>query len=179
MNIIPMSLDDMVPEDNPARAFDAFCKSLDYLQLGFKYAETKGTGRKPYNPCDMTKLYIYGYFFSLLCLSIHRMYSYAHQFQSGSLDLLYPEAQFLHFSACLHYHIHRLNMYRLPEHTLTSYFHQDNMCNFHYYLLQTYISADLHCHTHIHFPCHLWFPLLYCRSGRMYMRSLGRDLWGR
>ena len=30
--------------------------------MGFIYSETKETGRKPYNPADMFKLYTYGYF---------------------------------------------------------------------------------------------------------------------
>lgn len=57
-----VSLDDLIGEDNPARVFDAFVDSLDMKKLGFKYAQTKETGRKPENPADMCKLYIYGYF---------------------------------------------------------------------------------------------------------------------
>lgn len=57
-----MSLDEMISEDNPVRVFDAFVGSLNLEELGFKYAHTKATGRKPYNPADMLKLYIYGYF---------------------------------------------------------------------------------------------------------------------
>lgn len=38
--------------------FDAFVDSLDMEQLGFKCAQTKGTGRKPENLADMCKLYI-------------------------------------------------------------------------------------------------------------------------
>ena len=30
-------------------------------KIGFKYAKTKNTGRKLYNPSDMLKLYIYAY----------------------------------------------------------------------------------------------------------------------
>jgi len=62
INLIPMSLDEMISEDNPVRVFDAFVGSLNLNELGFKYAITKATGRKPYNPADMLKLYIYGYF---------------------------------------------------------------------------------------------------------------------
>lgn len=62
MSLIPMSLDEMVSEDNPVRVFDVFVSSLNLNELGFKYATTKSTGRKPYNPSDMLKLYIYGYF---------------------------------------------------------------------------------------------------------------------
>ncbi|MBN2355664.1 transposase, partial [candidate division KSB1 bacterium] len=34
---------------------------LDLAAMGFTYSEPKETGRKPYNPGDMLKLYIYGY----------------------------------------------------------------------------------------------------------------------
>jgi len=57
-----LSLEEMISEDNPVRVFDAFANGLDMKKLGFMYAETKETGRKPMNPADMCKLYIYGYF---------------------------------------------------------------------------------------------------------------------
>src|SRR5690606_21094134 len=40
---------------------DAFIDKLDMEALGFNYAVTKATGRKPYAPSDLLKLYIYGY----------------------------------------------------------------------------------------------------------------------
>ena len=40
---------------------DAFVDTLDVSDLGFSKAETKATGRKPYHPADLLKLYIYGY----------------------------------------------------------------------------------------------------------------------
>ncbi|MEN6568193.1 MAG: IS5/IS1182 family transposase, partial [Veillonellales bacterium] len=49
LNLIPMSLDEMISEDNSVRVFDAFVGSLNLNELGFKYATTKTTGRKPYN----------------------------------------------------------------------------------------------------------------------------------
>lgn len=58
-----ISFDEMINETAPVRVFDCFCESLDYS--GFKYNQTKETGRKPYSPCDIMKLYIYGYFYSL------------------------------------------------------------------------------------------------------------------
>ena len=58
-----MSLDEMISEDNIiVRVLDAFVGSLNLNEFGFKYATTKATGRKPYNPADMLKLYLYGYF---------------------------------------------------------------------------------------------------------------------
>lgn len=57
-----ISFEELISEDNPVRVIDAFVDSLDIKKLGFKYAETKEKGRKPENPSDMCKLYIYGYF---------------------------------------------------------------------------------------------------------------------
>jgi transposase len=61
-NMMLMNLESMIDEENPVRAIDIIVDSLDLEKLGFKYAKTKKTGRKPYNPSDMLKLYIYGYF---------------------------------------------------------------------------------------------------------------------
>ena len=55
------SFEDMIDENNPVRVIEAFIDSLDMKAMGFKYAETKETGRKPHNPADMMKLYTYGY----------------------------------------------------------------------------------------------------------------------
>jgi len=55
-----VSLEQFVDENNLCRVIDAFVDSLDLKGLGFKYAETKGSGRPPYDPADMLKLYIYG-----------------------------------------------------------------------------------------------------------------------
>lgn len=57
-----VSLEDLIGENNPVRVIDAFVNSLDIVKMGFQYAQTKETGRKPMNPSDMSKLYIYGYF---------------------------------------------------------------------------------------------------------------------
>ena len=57
-----MNLEERVSGDNPVRVIDAFVESLDMKKLGFTNAETKHTGRKPFDPKDMLKLYIYSYF---------------------------------------------------------------------------------------------------------------------
>jgi len=62
LNMIPMALDEMISEDNPVRVIDALVDSLDMKSLEFKYANPKKYGRKPYDPKDLLKLYIYGYF---------------------------------------------------------------------------------------------------------------------
>ena len=62
LNILPISLDEMISEDNPVRVIDALVDSLDMKALDFKYSVPKETGRKPYDPKYILKLYIYGYF---------------------------------------------------------------------------------------------------------------------
>jgi transposase len=59
--LLPEVLDDYVVDDNPVRVIDAFINTLDMQTLGFSKAQTKTTGRKPYNPSDLLKLYVYGY----------------------------------------------------------------------------------------------------------------------
>lgn len=59
--LFPESVDDYIAEDNPVQFIDAFVDSLDLKELEFKYAEPEPTGRPPYNPADLLKLYIYGY----------------------------------------------------------------------------------------------------------------------
>jgi transposase len=59
--LLPDTLDDYVDEDHPVRVIDAFVDNLDIKVLGFSKAETLITGRKPYHPGDLLKLYIYGY----------------------------------------------------------------------------------------------------------------------
>lgn len=59
--LLPESLDEFVPADHPVRVIDAYVDSLDTKALGFDKAVTKETGRKPYHPGDLLKLYVYGY----------------------------------------------------------------------------------------------------------------------
>lgn len=59
--LFPESLDEYVAADNPVRVVDAYMDSLDMEALGFTQATTKDTGRKPYDPADLLKLYTYGY----------------------------------------------------------------------------------------------------------------------
>lgn len=59
--LLPDSLEDFVPEDHPVRVIDAFVDTLDFVALEFTKAKTKVTGRKPYHPGDLLKLYVYGY----------------------------------------------------------------------------------------------------------------------
>jgi transposase len=59
--LFPETLGDYITDDNPVQFIDAFVDSLDLGLLGFKRAELEETGRPPYHPRDMLKLYIWGY----------------------------------------------------------------------------------------------------------------------
>lgn len=60
--LFPDCIEDYVGEDNPVRVIDAFVDSLDLAEAGFYRTTPKETGRPPYNPQDLLKLYVYGYF---------------------------------------------------------------------------------------------------------------------
>lgn len=57
-----LCFDDMIEEDSQVRAIEMIVESMNISALGFEYAETKSTGRMPYDPKDMFKLYAYSYF---------------------------------------------------------------------------------------------------------------------
>jgi transposase len=57
----PDVIDDYITNENPVRVIDAFVDNLNFRELGFQ-SEPNELGRPSYNPCDMLKLYIYGYF---------------------------------------------------------------------------------------------------------------------
>jgi len=59
--LFPESLEEYVAAENPVRFLDAFVGSLDLRALGFGRALCAETGRPPYNPAVLLKLYLYGY----------------------------------------------------------------------------------------------------------------------
>lgn len=59
--LFPEALDDLIPLDHPVRVVDAFVDSLDLGALEFGKVQPAATGRPPYHPGDMLKLYVYGY----------------------------------------------------------------------------------------------------------------------
>ncbi len=59
--LFPVSLEEMVPSDHACRVIDAFVRHLPLAALGFGRATPKATGRPPYDPADLLKLYLYGY----------------------------------------------------------------------------------------------------------------------
>ena len=59
--LFPEVLDDYISEENPVRFIDVFIEGLDLSELGFLKAIPKETGRPPYDPGDLLRLYVYGY----------------------------------------------------------------------------------------------------------------------
>ncbi len=54
------SLDNIIEKDNAVRVIDVYIENLDLKKLGFKIPELK-TGKPPYRPQDLLKIYVYGY----------------------------------------------------------------------------------------------------------------------
>jgi transposase len=59
--LFPERLEDYIAGENPVRFLDAFVGSLDLHGLGFTKAQVAATGRPPYDPAMLLKLYLYGY----------------------------------------------------------------------------------------------------------------------
>ncbi len=59
--LFPERLEDYIAAENPVRFLDAFVASLDLHALGFAKARCADTGRPPYAPAVLLKLYLYGY----------------------------------------------------------------------------------------------------------------------
>jgi transposase len=60
--LLPDRIEDFVSEENPVRVIEVFVNGLDIEKLGFTKHKPADTGRPAYNPRDLLKLYIYGYF---------------------------------------------------------------------------------------------------------------------
>lgn len=59
--LFPVTLEELIPADHVCRVVDAFAQKLDMGTLGFLRAEAADTGRPPYDPRDLLRLYLYGY----------------------------------------------------------------------------------------------------------------------
>ncbi len=59
LSFFPTALDDLIDSENTVRFIDVFVDSIELKALGFQMLSH--TGKPPYNPCDLLKLYIYGY----------------------------------------------------------------------------------------------------------------------
>lgn len=62
ISFLPECIDDMIGLDNPVRVIDAFIDNLNIDEMGFKRSVPNSTGRPSYDPRDLLKLYVYGYF---------------------------------------------------------------------------------------------------------------------
>jgi len=62
ITMVTECLEDYISEENPVRVIDAFVDSLDLDLAGFNRTTPASTGRPPYDPRDLLKLYVYGYF---------------------------------------------------------------------------------------------------------------------
>ena len=61
ITLFPDAIDDYIQDNSSVRIIDEYIEQLDIEKLGFKRAVPSTTGRPPYNPKDLLKLYIYGY----------------------------------------------------------------------------------------------------------------------
>jgi transposase len=59
--LFPERLEDYIAAENPIRFLDAFVGSLELHALDFAKAQCAQTGRPPYDPAVLLKLYLYGY----------------------------------------------------------------------------------------------------------------------
>jgi len=59
--MFPERLEDYILPENPVRFLEAFVAQLDLAALGFAKAQPADTGRPPYDPAVLLKLYLYGY----------------------------------------------------------------------------------------------------------------------
>jgi transposase len=60
--LLPAAIEDYVAADAPVRVIDAFVDGLNVTAHGFGRSVPAPRGRPPYDPRDLLKLYIWGYF---------------------------------------------------------------------------------------------------------------------
>ena len=60
--LLPSAIEDYVESSSPARVIDSFVDTLNFTALEFMRARPASFGRPSYDPRDLLKLYIYGYF---------------------------------------------------------------------------------------------------------------------
>ncbi|MCG3205559.1 MAG: IS1182 family transposase ISPa90 [Elusimicrobia bacterium] len=63
--LFPEAIEDYVTDENPTRFLEAFVERLNLIEFGFKSAMVQSTGRPPYHPADLLKLYLYGYLYKV------------------------------------------------------------------------------------------------------------------
>ena len=61
--LLPEMIEEYIDENNPTRLFDSFVDFIDLKEMNFRYAVLEeGPGRPSYDPSDMLKLYLWGYY---------------------------------------------------------------------------------------------------------------------
>ena len=65
--LFPESLDQIIDQSNEVRMIDLFVESINILDFKF-IVKTSIEGRPSYDPRDLLKLFVYGYFFISNCL---------------------------------------------------------------------------------------------------------------
>jgi len=65
LQLLPACVEDYVSPQCPTRFIDAYVEGLDFQSLGFTHAPAAPTGRPPYHPADLLKLYLYGYLYRI------------------------------------------------------------------------------------------------------------------
>ena len=63
--LFPQTISEYIQEGSTVRVIDAYVDSLDLAVLDFSRSETNRTGRPPYDPKDILKLFIYGYIYRI------------------------------------------------------------------------------------------------------------------
>lgn len=61
IQLVSISLDDLIDKNNPVRVIDAYVDSLNLAELGFTVYDGNHKGQAPYRRSDLLKLHIYGY----------------------------------------------------------------------------------------------------------------------
>ena len=61
-SLFPPTLEELVPEDYLVRVIEAYVARLNIQMMDFSKAQPLKTGRPAYDPADLLKLYLYGYF---------------------------------------------------------------------------------------------------------------------
>lgn len=62
VTVLPETIDEYISDNNPVRVIDVFIENLDLEKATFAKPTPFRDGRPSYNPKDLLKLYIYGYF---------------------------------------------------------------------------------------------------------------------
>lgn len=64
MQLLPVSIEDYVVQDDPVRVYDAFVEALNLNELGISWDDSQ-VGNPEYNPKSMLKLLVYGYSYGI------------------------------------------------------------------------------------------------------------------